>query len=62
MTREELRAKAIEVMMDGADAQPRAFWRGIFDDALNALGAAGFKLFGPDVESINAGDLTRKPK
>jgi hypothetical protein len=47
--REELKAKAIEVMMDGADAQPRDFWRAHFAAAFDALGAAGFSIIGPDI-------------
>jgi len=61
MTREELRAKAIEVMILAmqkpiydADLQCRII--------LEALGEAGFILIGPEDASGRHGDLTRRPR
>jgi hypothetical protein len=72
MTREELRDDAIRKMAhaimwhdhDGAYVDDIAFRKYLYraTHALDALGKAGFKVFGPTVEDITAGDLTRKPE
>ena len=61
MTREELRAKAIEVMIFTMQNSP-------YDldlqcrNVLEALGEAGFILIGPEDTKGRHGDLTRRPR
>ena len=51
MTRDEMRAKAIEVMVESSRGQfcTDGVWKIVMTEALDALGAAGFKVVGPEV-------------
>ena len=63
MSREELRAKAIEVMIFAMQKSIHNDIDGWVRDALEALGEAGFILIGPeDTSGGRHGDLTRRPR